>query len=102
MDNLLLYVTGGIAAGHFKTDWTNIFGGFSTVATINEWRWGWVAGFGTECAWTPNVSIKSEVLYVDFVDRERGVQFGGEFDHFTHSDSAWIGRIGLHVKLAVP
>jgi outer membrane immunogenic protein len=101
LDNLLLYVTGGVAGGHFKTDWTNSFDGF---ATIKEWRWGWTAGFGTEWAWTPNVSLKSEVLYVDFVDRDHRVVFSpGTFAaNFKHSDSAWISRIGVNVKFGGP
>jgi outer membrane immunogenic protein len=101
LDNLLLYVTGGVAAGHFKTDWNNGFDGF---ATIKEWRWGWVGGFGTEWAWTPNVSLKSEVLYVDFVDREHRVLFvpPAGFANFTHSDSAWISRVGINVKFGGP
>jgi outer membrane immunogenic protein len=97
LDNLLLYVTGGVAGGHFKTDWTNTFDGFAV--TVKEWRWGWTAGFGTEWAWTPNVSLKSEVLYVDFVDRDHRAQFAdGSAFNFKHSDSAWISRIGLNVK----
>jgi outer membrane immunogenic protein len=97
MDNLLLYVTGGVAAARFKTEWSNAPDGF---ATISEWRWGWTAGFGTEYAWTPNVSIKFETLYVDFVDREHRVLFfpPDGFGNFTHSDSAWITRIGINVK----
>ena len=102
LDNLLLYVTGGVAGGHFKTDWNSAFDGFAT-ATIKEWRWGWVAGFGTEWAWTPNVSLKSEVLYVDFVDREKRVLFADDFArNFKHSDSAWISRIGINVKFGGP
>jgi outer membrane immunogenic protein len=102
LDNLLLYVTGGVAAGHFQTDW--IHADANGAATIKEWRWGWVAGFGTEWAWTPNVSLKSEVLYVDFVDREHRVLFfpPAGFANFTHSDSAWISRVGLNVKFGGP
>ena len=97
LDNLLLYVTGGIAGGHFKTDWINSFDGFAV--TTKEWRWGWTAGFGTEWAWTPNVSLKSEVLYVDFVDRDHRAAFADGFAfNFKHSDLAWISRVGLNVK----
>ena len=51
LDNLLLYVTGGIAAGHFKTTYTNQFLGIAGVvpgflfqAESREWRWGLAAG----------------------------------------------------------
>ena len=60
VDNLLLYVTGGLAAGHFRTTYTNQFFGIPGVvpgtlsqADFNEWRWGLAAGFGVEWAWSP-------------------------------------------------
>ena len=92
IDNLLLYVTGGIAAGHFKTTYTSQFlgipgviAGFTNSAESREWRWGMVAGFGAEWAWTDRVSIRSEVLYVDFVDRENRYLFAppAGFANFT-------------------
>jgi outer membrane immunogenic protein len=105
-DNLLLYITGGLAAARFRTEYfAQIPGvdGFTTSANISEWRWGWVAGFGTEWAWSPNVSIKSEVLYANFADRERTEQIQvdpGIFfpSSFTHSDAVWISRVGLNYR----
>jgi outer membrane immunogenic protein len=108
LDNLLIYVTGGVAAGHFRTTYTNQFAGiagavpgFLFQADFNQWRWGWVAGFGTEWAWTDRVSLRSEVLYVDFPDRERRFLFAppATFANFTESDSMWITRVGINVKL---
>jgi outer membrane immunogenic protein len=107
LDNLLLYVTGGIAAGHFKTTYTSQFlgipgviAGFTNSVENREWRWGLVAGFGAEWAWSDRVSIRSEVLYVDFVDRENRFLFAppAGFANFTESDSMWISRIALNVK----
>ena len=102
LDNLLLYVTGGVAAARINTTWVD----GDDVAEIKEWRWGWVAGFGTEWAFTDRVSLRSEVLYVDFVDRQHRVPFGNGFENgfanFTHSDSAWIARVGLNVKFDGP
>jgi len=109
IDNLLLYVTGGVAAGHFKTTYTSQFLGIPPfvpagplgLAENREWRWGMVAGFGAEWAWSDRVSIRSEVLYVDFVDRENRFQFTAApvtFANFTESDSMWISRIALNVK----
>ena len=92
IDNLLLYVTGGIAAGHFKTTYTNQFLGIAGVvpgflfqAESREWRWGLAAGFGAEWAWSDRVSLRSEVLYVDFVDRENRYLFAppATFANFT-------------------
>jgi outer membrane immunogenic protein len=107
VDNLLLYVTGGLAAGHFRTTYTNQFLGVPGVvagtinqADSNQWRWGLAAGFGTEWAWTDRLSIKSEVIYVDFMDRSNRFLFGppATFATFTESDSAWITRLGLNYK----
>jgi opacity protein-like surface antigen len=71
---------------------------------FSEWRWGLAAGFGAEWAWSDRVSIRSEVLYVDFVDRERRVLFAppATFANFTDSDSMWISRIGINVRLGDP
>jgi outer membrane immunogenic protein len=101
LDNLLLYVTGGVAAARINTTWVD---GVDVFAQIKEWRWGWVAGFGTEWAFTDRISLRSEVLYVDFVDRQHRVPFGSSdsFANFTHSDSAWIARVGLNVKFDSP
>ena len=111
VDNLLFYTTGGIAVGHFKTTYTNqFFGippavpGFIFTAETNEWRWGLVAGIGAEWAWSDRVTIRSEVLYVDFVDRSQRFLFAppATFATFTESDSAWIARLGLNIKFGGP
>jgi outer membrane immunogenic protein len=103
MDNLLIYVTGGLAAGHFRTTYLSAFNIPGVIAVNNQadssqWRWGFVAGFGTEWAWSDSVSIRSEVLYVDFADREQRFLFAAPatFANFTESDSMWITRIGLN------
>lgn len=103
LDNLLLYVTGGLAAARFRTTYTDFNGGatpFDTV-TFSEWRWGWTAGFGTEWAWTPNLTLKSEVLYANFADREHSYAFPGFGPAtFTHSDAVWISRVGLNYRFS--
>jgi outer membrane immunogenic protein len=93
LDNLLLYVTGGFAAAHFKTTWNNA----PDSVEFKEWRYGWTAGFGTEWKWTPNWSFKSEVLYASFADRDRSFVGAGPTTYsFRHSDSVWVSRIGLN------
>ena len=95
LDNLLLYVTGGFAAAHFKTTWSDA----PDTVTFKEWRYGWTAGFGTEWKWTPNWSFKSEVLYASFADRDRSfVGTGPTTYNFRHSDSVWVSRIGLNYR----
>jgi outer membrane immunogenic protein len=109
LDNFLLYVTGGIAAGHFKTNYTSAFNipqvvnVFNSV-TINEWRYGLAAGFGGEWAFAPNWTFRSEVLYVDFVEKETRVLFAppATFANFKASDSAWISRVGVNYRFGGP
>jgi outer membrane immunogenic protein len=109
IDNLLLYVTGGVAAGHFKTNYYNQFLGIpgAIAGTINQanteqWRYGLAAGVGAEWALGNNWTLRSEVLYVDFIDSSHRVLFvpgvPGTFASFTESDSAWITRIGVNYK----
>jgi outer membrane immunogenic protein len=94
LDNLLLYVTGGFAAAHHKTTWNDT----PLSVEFKEWRYGWTAGFGTEWAWTPGWSIKSEVLYASFADRDRTATLDGTTYTFRHSDSVWVSRIGLNYR----
>jgi outer membrane immunogenic protein len=108
VDDILIYVTGGLAGGHFKTTYQNRFLGIAGVipgvlntASFNEWRLGWVGGVGVDWKWTDRWSVRSEILYAEFPDREKRVLFAppGGFANFTQSDSVWISRIALNYKL---
>jgi outer membrane immunogenic protein len=101
LDNLLLYMTGGLAGARFRTTYEDVNGGATPldIHTFSEWRLGWVAGFGTEWAWSNNLTFKSEVLYANFADRERSFNFPGFGPAvFTHSDAVWVTRVGLNYK----
>jgi outer membrane immunogenic protein len=99
VDSLLLYVTGGLAAVHTSTTYHN-FNIASDVFTFDNWRWGWVAGFGAEWACSERVSLRSEALYVDAADRTfTFVSPTLGPGNFTHGDSMWIARVGINVKL---
>jgi outer membrane immunogenic protein len=107
LDNLLVYVTGGVAGGHFRTTWTNIAPAVPLFlqADISEWAWGFAAGFGVEWAWTDRLSVRGEALYLDFLDRERTALFPPLVPptaNFTHSDSMWLARVGINLKLGGP
>jgi outer membrane immunogenic protein len=111
IDNVLFYVTGGVAGGHFRTNFRSTFFGIpgiipgtSNSANFDDWEFGWVAGFGTEWAFSPNWSLRSEVLYYEFADRENRVLFASPatFANFTSSDSIWVGRIGVSYKFGPP
>jgi hypothetical protein len=98
-------LTGGLAAVRTKTLWFHDDLPVTRRVEFSDWRWGWVAGFGTEWAWSPNVSIKSEVLYVGVADRDYQTQFftpPAAPSAFRHSDSLWVSRIGLNVTFGGP
>jgi outer membrane immunogenic protein len=100
-DNMLLYLTGGVAAARFRTTWTDFNGGATPFDSheFSEWRWGWVAGFGTEWAFAPSWTFKSEVLYANFADRDQRFAFPGFGPaSFVHSDAVWISRIGVNYR----
>ena len=97
LDNLLLYLSGGVAAVHTLITYLNLA---SDQFTFSDWRWGWVAGAGAELAVTTNISLRSELLYVGVADRTYTfVSPTLGIGNFAHSDSMWIGRVGLNVKL---
>jgi outer membrane immunogenic protein len=97
MDSVLFYLSGGLAAAHMLTTYLNIAG---DQFSFNNWSWGWVAGVGGEVAVAGNISLRSEVLYVGIADHTYtfiSPTLGP--GNFTHSDAAWIIRVGLNVKL---
>lgn len=61
LNNVLLYVTGGLAYGRIEGD----FLGFSESRT----SYGYTLGAGMEVGFTPNWSAKVEYLYLDLADR---------------------------------
>jgi outer membrane immunogenic protein len=69
-DRTLLYVTGGWAWGRMKNQITLALDGteeFSFNRNVN--MSGWTLGAGLEYAVTPNMSLKTEYLYVDLGDK---------------------------------
>jgi outer membrane immunogenic protein len=110
VDNLLLYVTGGLAYARFNRDFTVFEDAPATAAVFSSsrTRWGWTAGVGTEWSFAPNWSLKSEFLYMRFVDDEQtfsavtinGINFGvpGRSYAFNNNDEAWVTRIGINYR----
>ncbi len=70
----LLYVTGGLAYGHQKSNFAfsdHVSGpcfcgpdGFTAIE-VDSWRTGWTVGGGVEWMFTPNWTVKAEYLYYD-------------------------------------
>jgi outer membrane immunogenic protein len=57
VDRFMPYVTGGVAFGEVNAGVSG--------ASAKDTRVGWTAGLGAEYAFTPNMSWKTEYLYVD-------------------------------------
>jgi outer membrane immunogenic protein len=111
VDNVLLYATGGLAYANFARS-VSFFndGGAGTTLTIgnNNTRWGWTAGVGTEWAFAPNWSLKSEVLYMRFEeDTFNAVGIAnignvGQTYRLSSQNEAWISRIGVNYRFGGP
>lgn len=107
VDNLLLYVTGGIATARIETTWTSNFLGIidpPEALRKSTWRYGWVGGFGAEWAVTDRLSVRSEALYIDLGERDYmlespilGPVVGQQFN-FKNSDTIWSARVGVNYK----
>src|SRR5262249_53932145 len=105
VDNLLLYVTGGLAYANIKRNavfFENDGDTSQETFSSNKTRLGWTAGAGTEWAISQNWSLKSEFLYMQFGKDEtthtskilsEGTQF-----RLKNEDSAWVGRVGLNYR----
>ena len=101
VDNLLLYVTGGLAYAKFERSAAVGIPGFTFESFENsKTRWGWTLGIGTEWAMWGNWSLKSEVLYARFEKDETtffSPNFGTTF-RFDRQDEIWVSRIGLNYR----
>jgi outer membrane immunogenic protein len=73
IDNLLPYVTAGVAFGDEKLKATDaVLGSYSSSKTVA----GWTAGAGLEYAIDPNWIVRGEVRYTDF--GKQNFNFAGE------------------------
>jgi outer membrane immunogenic protein len=111
VDNLLLYVTSGVAYASVKRDLEFFSDGpihrpVTEAFSSSRTRFGWTAGAGTEWAINANWSLKSEFLYMQFAKDEgtfvTTVIAPGTTTRFKHDDSAWVGRIGLNYRFGAP
>jgi opacity protein-like surface antigen len=108
VDNVLIYATGGFAYANFGRSYTIFEDAPATISTFtwNNTRWGWTAGVGTEWAFAPNWSLKSEVLYMRFEkDTATAIGLGapgaglaGVAYRLESQNEAWISRIGVNYR----
>jgi len=104
VDNLLLYVTGGIAYADVQHQWELVDTGVaSETFQSNDTRWGGTAGVGTNWAVTDSLSIVSEALYIWLEDDSTNVTSAffpaDQAKQFDTEDQLLVGRIGVNVKL---
>lgn len=105
VDNLLLFLTGGLAYANIRYSSTVIDQGVPVpVETLSatQTRFGWTAGLGAEYAWSETISLKGEVLYVNFFDENKtyisnkAISNGSPGNKtFDYSDSLLASRISL-------
>ena len=108
VENMLLYMTGGLAFANFQHSWTPSASNPPAIAgqelfSKDETKWGWVFGGGVEWALTERISFKSEVLYAKFEDGKASMRgpdfFGGTRDwRFSTQDEVYTARMGLNFK----
>jgi outer membrane immunogenic protein len=94
IDNLLLYVTGGLAWATIDFDGVDPPDSFS----FSDTRWGWTAGVGTELALGRNWTFKSEILYMNFDDNHYTFSTATDTFTFKTQDDVWLGRFGVNYK----
>lgn len=95
VDNLLLFVTGGLAFADLEHSARNGVFSFSDSDT----RWGWVVGFGTEYALTDRISWRSDVLYASFNEDDHNTNDGTLNYGFRTFDEVWTLRTAINFKL---
>ena len=106
VDNTLLYLTGGIAFADIKTLFRHNHIASTNELAFSESQIGMVAGAGLEVALTERISLKSEVLYVNFGDWRRTgtgsvAHFGAPPSNafsFSGSDEVWSSRTAINVR----
>jgi outer membrane immunogenic protein len=99
VDQLLLFVTGGVAWTETRDSVNRAVGLVTERFSSNDTRWGWTAGFGTEYALAPGVSLTSDVLYLSFNDEDHTFD-SPTFGRFrTKTDEEiWVARMGLNIR----
>jgi opacity protein-like surface antigen len=100
VDDVLIYVTGGVAAANITTTISEIQPPQNERFPFEKTRWGLVGGVGAEYALWNGWSFNSELLYMQF--KKQTVTFnspgdGGIFS-FDNNDSAWVTRVGLNYR----
>ena len=102
-DSLLLYATGGLAAGRAHLSYTlETASNGSPLPTLgsasSKWLIGWTAGAGAEYALNHHWSVKTEYLYYDLGKAETSFAFAGGLATIEAPFKGNIVRAGLNYK----
>lgn len=111
-DNMLLYLTGGLAFAKIEHAGSNpeLLGGAVPAGVISfndsDTRWGWVVGAGTEYALTNRITWRSEATYTRFEDQNFSLNLNaaglggpsGALATINAMDEVWRVTTGLNFK----
>lgn len=102
VDRLLLFGTGGLAAGRvdFSTgaSLTTDDLGYGTAdweGETSDWRMGFMVGAGAEYALTDNLAIKAEALYYDLGDADVTANGEGTYQSVPQDVSPYTAKVDL-------
>jgi outer membrane immunogenic protein len=94
----LVYVTGGLAVGHFEDNYGATFRSVTDFSSSRT-RLGWTAGGGVEHMFARNWTVKIEALYADFGDwTVQGPPTGLTFYRARFAHEVITVRGGLNLK----
>ena len=104
----LVYGTAGGAYAHGKWDVLSLSENEPDLTVDwrgDDWRWGWVAGFGFQYALNCHWSLRAEALYTWLLDDTQGINrsnSGSSFEDYTNrfrfDDNLATYRLGLDYK----
>jgi outer membrane immunogenic protein len=96
-ENVLVYLTAGAAYGEMSWGWSKTAGNPGSFSA-SEVKLGYTFGGGVELAYWNPITIKAEVLYVDFLENTLTFRSGVNTYRQDHDDTMWVYRLGLNYK----
>ncbi len=94
VDQVLFFVSGGLAAGGIRATVTPAVGG--TTGSHNFTSIGWTVGGGVEVAVTDNISVKAEYSYLDLGSGTAPVGTLGAVNSYAISTHVHAAKVGVN------
>jgi outer membrane immunogenic protein len=106
VDDILIYLTGGLAYANIDTNWQQIVpgAGLNNSLSFSNTPFGFVVGVGVETMLWSRWSLKSEVLYMQFQEKTftgtitNSPIAGQNTFSFKNNDSLWVSRLALNYR----